>query len=128
MRSCGNGGSDCEGPTVSEPAGTEFLAPLVSGGGVVMAPEGAHRDSTMMVRAVAQYGVTVLQLVPSVLQMVVNEPELADCTALRLVCSGGEPLPAALCEQLLGVVDVRCSIGHALPLVGGLGSLRHYPG
>jgi amino acid adenylation domain-containing protein len=85
----------------------EFLAPLVSGGGVVMAPEGAHRDSTMMVRAVAQYGVTVLQLVPSVLQMVVNEPELADCTALRLACSGGEPLPAALCERLLGVVDVE---------------------
>jgi amino acid adenylation domain-containing protein len=85
----------------------EFLAPLVSGGCVVLAPENAHRDPAVMVRAVAEHRVTVLQLVPSVLQMVVNEPELAACTALRLVCSAGEPLPAALCEQLLGVVDVE---------------------
>ncbi|MEV4313135.1 amino acid adenylation domain-containing protein [Actinocrispum sp. NPDC049592] len=85
----------------------EFLAPLVSGGAVVMAPEGAHRDPAVMVRAVADHAVTVLQLVPSVLQMVVNEPGLAACRDLRLVCSAGEPLPSAMCEQLLGVVDVE---------------------
>jgi amino acid adenylation domain-containing protein len=85
----------------------EFLAPLVSGGTVVMAPEGAHRDPAAMVRAVADNGITVLQLVPSVLQLVVNEPALAACTALRLVCSAGEPLPSALCEQLLDVLDVE---------------------
>ena len=85
----------------------EFLAPLVSGGSVAMAPEGAHRDPALMLRAVAEYEVTVLQLVPSVLQMAVNEPGLAACTALRLVCSAGEPLPAALCERLLAVLDVE---------------------
>ncbi|MEU8263750.1 amino acid adenylation domain-containing protein [Micromonospora sp. NPDC048999] len=85
----------------------EFLAPLVSGGAVVMAPRDAHRDPAVLVRAAAEHEVTVLQLVPSVLQLVVNEPELADCTALRLVCSAGEPLPAALAERLLDVRDVE---------------------
>jgi amino acid adenylation domain-containing protein len=85
----------------------EFLAPLVSGGCVVMAPPDAHRDTAAMVRAVAEHGVTVLQLVPSVLRTVVNEPDLATCGTLRVVCSAGEPLPAELCAQLLGVVDVE---------------------
>ncbi|MFC5289946.1 amino acid adenylation domain-containing protein [Actinokineospora guangxiensis] len=85
----------------------EFLAPLVSGGAVVMAPRGAHRDPAAMVRAVAEHGVTVLQLVPSVLRLVVEEPGLADCAALRLVCSAGEPLPAELCLRLRAVVDVE---------------------
>jgi len=84
----------------------EFLAPLVSGGSVVMAPEDAHRDTAVLVRAVAEHDVTVLQLVPSVLRTVVDEPGLADCTALRVVCCAGEPLPAALCERLLDTLDV----------------------
>jgi amino acid adenylation domain-containing protein len=85
----------------------EFLAPLVSGGCVVMAPPNAHRDPAVMVRAVAEHRVTVLQLVPSVLRLVVNEQGLAACTALRLVCSAGEPLPAELCERLLSLLDVE---------------------
>ncbi|WP_033439096.1 non-ribosomal peptide synthetase [Saccharothrix sp. NRRL B-16314] len=85
----------------------EFLAPLVCGATVVMAPEGAHRDPAVMVRAVAEHKVTVLQLVPSVLRLVVEEPRLADCASLRVVCSAGEPLPAELAERLLGVVDVE---------------------
>ncbi|GLY26187.1 non-ribosomal peptide synthetase [Micromonospora sp. NBRC 101691] len=83
----------------------EFLAPLVSGGTVVMAPRDAHRDPAVMVRAVVEHGVTVLQLVPSVLRLLVQEPGLADCTTLRLVCSAGEPLPAALCERLTSRVN-----------------------
>ncbi len=78
----------------------EFLSPLVSGGAVVMAPDGAHRDPAAMARAVAAHDVTVLQLVPSVLRLLVTVPELSDCTTLRVVCSAGEPLPAVLCAEL----------------------------
>ncbi|MFI9642393.1 amino acid adenylation domain-containing protein [Micromonospora sp. NPDC051925] len=85
----------------------EFLAPLVSGGCVVMAPQDAHRDTAVMVGALAAYRITVVQLVPSVLRAVVDEPELAACDALRLVCSAGEPLPAELCERLRGVLEVE---------------------
>lgn len=84
----------------------EFLAPLVSGGTVVVAADGVPRDPAAMVRAVAEHRVTVLQLVPSVLRVLVQEPGLADCTALRLVFSAGEPLPAELCDRLLGLLPV----------------------
>ncbi|MEU3657580.1 amino acid adenylation domain-containing protein [Streptomyces sp. NPDC032161] len=82
----------------------EFLSPLVSGGTVVMAPADAHRDPSVMAAAMARHGVTLLQLVPSVLRLLVQEPALAGCTALRLVSSAGEPLPADLCERLRAVV------------------------
>ncbi|MFC5286433.1 amino acid adenylation domain-containing protein [Actinokineospora guangxiensis] len=85
----------------------EFAAPLVCGGTVVMAPPTAHKDPAVMVAAVAEHGVTVLQLVPSVLRMVAEEPKLAECTALRLLCSAGEPLPTALCATVLDAVAVE---------------------
>ncbi|MDT8912922.1 non-ribosomal peptide synthetase [Amycolatopsis sp. PS_44_ISF1] len=88
----------------------EFLSPLVSGGAVVMAPEGAHHDPAVMVRAVAEHDVTVLQLVPSVLRLVVSVPELAACTSLRAVCSAGEPLPSDLCAELLAAVPGRIEV------------------
>ncbi|MFJ8623278.1 amino acid adenylation domain-containing protein [Kitasatospora sp. NPDC093550] len=85
----------------------EFLAPLVCGATVVLAPDGAHRDPAAMLRAVAEHGVTVLQLVPSVLSTLVDQPGLARCTSLRLVFCAGEPLPARLCDRLLDQVDVE---------------------
>ncbi|MFF3753078.1 amino acid adenylation domain-containing protein [Streptomyces sp. NPDC002018] len=85
----------------------EFLSPLVAGGTVVMAPEDAHRDPSVMVRAVAEHGVTVLQLVPSVLRLLLAETDLGACSALRLVCSAGEPLPAELCARLRETVGAE---------------------
>ncbi|MBC6450152.1 non-ribosomal peptide synthetase [Actinokineospora xionganensis] len=85
----------------------EFLSPLVSGGTVVMAPAEAHRDPAAMLAAVADHGVTMLQVVPSILRLLVEEPSLARCRSLRLVCSAGEALPAALCAKLRETVDVE---------------------
>ncbi|MFC5286472.1 amino acid adenylation domain-containing protein [Actinokineospora guangxiensis] len=85
----------------------EFLAPLVAGGVVVMASEDAHRDPAAMLGAVARHGVTVLQVVPSVLRLLVDEPALPACRSLRVVCSAGEPLPRALCERLTARLPVE---------------------
>jgi amino acid adenylation domain-containing protein len=81
-------------------AAWEFLAPLVSGGSVVLAPPDVQHDPRAMVEAVADRDVTVLQLVPSVFKLVVEEPGLERCRSLRLVFCAGEPLPVALCERL----------------------------
>ena len=85
----------------------EILAPLVSGGTVVLAPAGAERDPTALVRAIADSGATVLQVVPSVLRLLVDEPDWSGCEALRLVLCAGEPLRAELCQQLLERVNVE---------------------
>jgi amino acid adenylation domain-containing protein len=85
----------------------ELLAPLAAGAAIVVAPTDAHRDPSVMVAALRRHDATVLQLVPSVLRLVVDEPELPACTSLRLVCSAGEPLPTALCATLTKIVDVE---------------------
>ncbi|GID90748.1 non-ribosomal peptide synthetase [Amorphoplanes digitatis] len=82
----------------------ELLAPLVSGGSVVMAPPDGHRDPAVMIDAIVRGGVTLLQVVPSVLRLLVADPGLAACASLRLLCSAGEALPAELCRQLTGAL------------------------
>ncbi|MEU5993623.1 amino acid adenylation domain-containing protein [Spirillospora sp. NPDC047418] len=82
----------------------EFFGPLTGGGTVVMAPVGAERDTAAMVEAVARHGITVLQVVPSVLRMLVREPGWAECRSLRLLFSAGEPLHAELCQEFRRLV------------------------
>ncbi|WP_411083996.1 amino acid adenylation domain-containing protein [Streptomyces sp. cmx-18-6] len=81
-------------------AALELFAPLVAGGTVVMAPEGAESDPALLVRTVADRNITVLQGVPSVLRLVADEPAWPECTGLRLVFSAGEALDAELCRRL----------------------------
>ncbi|WP_344495407.1 amino acid adenylation domain-containing protein, partial [Streptomyces enissocaesilis] len=81
-------------------AGWEIFAPLISGGSVVTAPDGTERDAAALLKAVADGGVTVLQVVPSVLRLLVEEDGWAGCHALRLLFSAGEPLHAELVERL----------------------------
>ncbi|ASW55447.1 non-ribosomal peptide synthetase [Plantactinospora sp. KBS50] len=85
----------------------ELLAPLVCGGTVVMAPADGHRDPTVMIDAIVRGGVTLLQVVPSVLRLLVADPGLGRCRTLRLVCSAGEALPTDLCQRLTGVLDIE---------------------
>ncbi|WP_329209909.1 amino acid adenylation domain-containing protein [Streptomyces sp. NBC_00683] len=81
-------------------AALELFAPLVAGGTVVMAPEGAESDPALLVRTVADRHITVLQGVPSVLRLLAEEPAWSECTGLRLVLSAGEALDAELCRRL----------------------------
>ncbi|MFG2823372.1 amino acid adenylation domain-containing protein [Kitasatospora sp. NPDC048365] len=103
VRACGLGAADrvLQKTTVTFDAHCwEVFAPLTCGGVLVLAPLGAESDPAAMVRAVREQQVTVLQLVPSVLRLVVEE-ELAGCEALRLVFSAGEPLHHELVQRLL---------------------------
>lgn len=81
-------------------AGWEIFAPLVIGGSVVLAPHGAERDPAALLRAVADYRVTVLQVVPSVLRILVEEGDWTGCESLRLLFSAGEALHGELVARL----------------------------
>jgi amino acid adenylation domain-containing protein len=74
----------------------EFWAPLLAGATVVMARPGGHRDPAYLAAAVDQCGVTVLQLVPTLLQALLHDGGLASCRSLRRVYCGGEALTADL--------------------------------
>ncbi|HVU70109.1 MAG TPA: amino acid adenylation domain-containing protein, partial [Ktedonobacteraceae bacterium] len=76
----------------------EFFAPLCTGAKLVMARPGGHADVSYMVATINQMNITVLQLVPTLLSHLLEEPDFWTCTSLRQVFSGGEPLsPMTVC-------------------------------
>ncbi|MFY2562983.1 non-ribosomal peptide synthase/polyketide synthase, partial [Corallococcus terminator] len=74
----------------------ECWAPLLAGAPLVLAPTDAHRDAAMLLDCVVRHGITVLQLVPSLLRFVLDEPSAARATSLRWLFCGGEALSASL--------------------------------
>ncbi|MCE7987529.1 MAG: amino acid adenylation domain-containing protein [Caldilinea sp. CFX5] len=86
----------------------EFYAPLSVGATLVMAPAGAHADVQLLVKTIQVERITILQLVPSLLRILLNEqPEqFGQCRTLRRLFCGGEALSADLvkrCHTLLGL-------------------------
>jgi amino acid adenylation domain-containing protein len=87
----------------------EFYAPLFAGGRLVLAQPGGHQDSAYLVKTIAAAGVTVLQVVPTLLQLLVKEAGLEECGKLQRVFCGGEVLSSELTAQVrarLGQVEL----------------------
>ena len=78
----------------------EFFLPLVTGARLVLARPGGHQDPDYLADVVARTGITVLQLVPSQLQMMLEATSLSRCTSLTRIVCGGEALPADLLGRL----------------------------
>ncbi|MFI5587257.1 amino acid adenylation domain-containing protein [Amycolatopsis sp. NPDC051758] len=88
-------------------AGWELWAPLITGATLVTAAPDVERDPAALVRAVADHRATVLQVVPSMLRLLVEEPGLPGCTSLRLVFAGGERLTAELGDRVTELLDAE---------------------
>ena len=84
----------------------EFFAPLFAGAELIMARPGGHQDSSYLVKLIAEKKVTVLQLVPSLLQMLLEEKEIESCTRLKRVFCGGEALSRELVERFFEKLPV----------------------
>jgi amino acid adenylation domain-containing protein len=87
----------------------QLLAALLAGGRVLVVPEAEARDPARLLDEVDRAGVTVLEVVPSMLAAIMDElarrtaggaarPPLA---ALRWLIATGEALPPELCRQWL---------------------------
>src|SRR5262249_46023508 len=79
-------------PYTFDAAVWEFLAPLMVGATLVVLPPGAQRNPELIVRCMAESAVTVVQFVPSLLRMVLDEPGFYGCLSLRRIFCGGEAL------------------------------------
>jgi amino acid adenylation domain-containing protein/non-ribosomal peptide synthase protein (TIGR01720 family) len=79
----------------------EFWAPLLAGARLVMARPGGQHDPAYLAEAVRLHGVTVLQLVPSVLDFFIEEAVRAGVSPLRRVFSGGEALRSSTRDRFL---------------------------
>ncbi|MFP2913736.1 AMP-binding protein, partial [Pyxidicoccus sp. 3LFB2] len=78
----------------------ECWAPLLVGAPLVLAPPDAHRDPAALLACVVRHEVTVLQVVPSLLRFMLEEPSLAQATPLRWLFCGGEALPSESASRL----------------------------
>ena len=78
----------------------EFYAPLLVGASLIIAEPGIHRDSQALGDAIAKQNVSILQLVPSQLRLLLAEQNL-NCQSLRRVFCGGEPLTMELVERFV---------------------------
>jgi amino acid adenylation domain-containing protein/non-ribosomal peptide synthase protein (TIGR01720 family) len=85
----------------------ELFVPLLAGARLVMAPPHAHRDGAQLAALVERHAVTTLQLVPSQLRLVLDEPALPRGGSLRRLFCGGEALPSELRRRCAGRLAVE---------------------
>ena len=82
----------------------EFFWTLLNGARLVMARPGGHRDPQYLVRTITEQGITMVDFVPSMLQVFLDGLPQGACTSVRHVFSGGEELSLPLqrlCQQKL---------------------------
>ena len=81
----------------------QFLAGLMVGARIHVCSDEIVRDPALLAQEIAREGLTVMQIVPSllreVLERAVDEPVFRAFGRLRLVISTGEPLAACLCRD-----------------------------
>ncbi|MFI5885736.1 non-ribosomal peptide synthase/polyketide synthase [Streptomyces sp. NPDC051554] len=82
----------------------EFFWPLITGATLVVARPEGHRDPAYLARLIREQDVTTVHFVPSMLQLFLEEPSVADCTGLRRVMCSGEALPVALTHRFHDVL------------------------
>ena len=85
----------------------EFFAPLNAGAVLVMASPGAQQDSKLLINGIITQQVTLLQVVPTMLRMILYEDDIARCVSLRRAFCGGELLTADLWERLSAALPVE---------------------
>ncbi|MEA2174837.1 MAG: hypothetical protein QOD00_2429 [Blastocatellia bacterium] len=77
----------------------EFYAPLLSGARLVMARPGGQLDSAYLLKTIAREEITILQLVPTMLRLLLEEPTNDDCPSLKRLFCGGEVLSSQLAAR-----------------------------
>ncbi len=85
----------------------EVFAPLMAGARLVVARADGHRDLRYLAEAVGRCGITVLQVVPSLLRMLLEEPALGQARSLARLFAGGEALPRELAERARALLGCR---------------------
>ena len=79
---------------------TELLWPICNGAQLVLTRHRGEQDPEYLMSELRKRGITVLQLVPSLLRALVNDRRLKDCVSLHRVICAGEVLPREICNQL----------------------------
>jgi len=82
-----------------DPSVWQIFWPLCFGAQLVMAHPEGHRDSAYLVKVIDEQQITVIALVPSLLQVLLEEKGIENCKSLKHITCGGEALPVELIER-----------------------------
>ncbi|WP_447971452.1 amino acid adenylation domain-containing protein [Nitrospira sp. M1] len=82
----------------------EVLAPLLAGARLCLLPPIKHFDSQALAEFCLKQEVTVIDVVPAVLRVLMEEPAFRRCGALRRIICGGEVLPFELQARVWAVL------------------------
>jgi amino acid adenylation domain-containing protein len=86
----------------------EIFGTLTTGARLVLLGAGEDNDPAQMARVLRDEQITVLAVVPSLLDLLLDdEPGLNAATALRYVFSGGEALHPALCQRVFAATTAE---------------------
>lgn len=77
----------------------EFYLPLITGGRLVFAEPQAHMDLPQLLEVIDREEVTLVQFVPTILQMLLEHSGPADGLSLKHIFCGGELLETCLVEK-----------------------------
>ncbi len=78
----------------------ECFAPLVAGARLVLAEPGRQGESAYLIRTIREHRVTLVDFVPSMLAVFLDEAEVETCVSLRQVFVGGEALSPELRDRM----------------------------
>jgi amino acid adenylation domain-containing protein len=78
----------------------EIFFPLTRGAVLVIAGPDTHWSTEELIAAVQENGITILQVVPSLLASILDHAGFRTCNSLRLLLCGAEILPRELAERV----------------------------
>ena len=78
---------------------SETFSSLLSGARLVITRPGGLQDSAYMAKLIAEQHVTHLDMVPSMLQILLDEEDIERCNSLRIIISGAEALTAEMLDR-----------------------------
>lgn len=85
----------------------EIFAPLVSGGELVLAPEGAHRDPRAILSLIQENNITAVHFVPTMLNLFLDVIDPETKLQIARVLTGGEALLPAQRDRVHQLIDTH---------------------
>jgi amino acid adenylation domain-containing protein len=96
-------------PYFSDSSVCTIFSTLAAGARLVLAEPGEDRDPSRLRDRIAEDEITILQLIPSLLHILVDGPKpsvMDSCRTLRWICCGGEAMPPDLPSRLFKLLTV----------------------
>jgi amino acid adenylation domain-containing protein/non-ribosomal peptide synthase protein (TIGR01720 family) len=82
----------------------EIFGPLIAGARLILTEPSDHWDISQLIHLLDKEQITILDVVPSMLQALLEETEFLTCRSLKRVISGGEPLSPELRDRFFAVL------------------------